>query len=537
MYKHFIRIALSVLVIAPLLVACTDDKYDLNKLDTTVTLFEDGVSMPIGGTSLITLKEILQQAGVSMDNFVTDPDGTYRFSYSGNFAEAFSIPGTSFSDIEETSIDYAINVPGEYAGISTSLPGVPDEIDLGGVFGNGPIKFDAELPQYVSDVKYADVSSTATLTLTMNQPVYVKKGFEITFPEAMEMELASPSEDYSFTGSTLKFEKDVKLTSSVYTINLNLKRIKTEGLVSGGKIVVDKTINANGSSSVRKEDYSTVPSSINFHLNFAVAPITISKVNASVDYSYATVINKDLNEDLYQLNKEGIYVSFADPTLSLNITNGCPVAVNFNAAMDMLKNDVVVKKQTLETAKAIPAGGKLDSNYKLTELTGVTPDVIRADFDVNTDAGFIDLTLGSNYSFEGGYTFSTAISVDPSTHVVYETNPINLGLDNKGDAKVTISMDVINSLPLSMVLTVIGVDANGNRTGNLATSSAIQPGTVEAPVTTKLDIDLDLQKTVSANSIILQIDLLGTSNSTALGERQGVQIKNIVAKLPNGLTI
>ena len=46
---------------ALLLSSCVNDKYDLSKeIDTSLSLFEDGISMPVGSTDTIFMKQIIE---------------------------------------------------------------------------------------------------------------------------------------------------------------------------------------------------------------------------------------------------------------------------------------------------------------------------------------------------------------------------------------------------------------------------------------------------------------------------------------------
>ena len=65
--------------------SCVNNKYELSEenLDMNVTVFQEGVSLPLGSSSPVSLKQILEMAELSdeMKDYILHGNDGYSFSY------------------------------------------------------------------------------------------------------------------------------------------------------------------------------------------------------------------------------------------------------------------------------------------------------------------------------------------------------------------------------------------------------------------------------------------------------------------------
>lgn len=99
-------VALSFLILA---VSCVNKKYELSeeKINTEVTVFQEGVTIPLGSTAQITLESLVSMLDEETQKMLQDLEGAYMFSMSDTYdltadiQEAFS----SFGALESISMD------------------------------------------------------------------------------------------------------------------------------------------------------------------------------------------------------------------------------------------------------------------------------------------------------------------------------------------------------------------------------------------------------------------------------------------------
>lgn len=141
--------ALLSIVLLALVNACTMlPEYDvnINEIDTEVSVFEDGLTLPLGSTNKVVLSSLLNSAGESIDEFLkTDPaTGALVLSYEGSASlgeQLQQLDLSSISNVDGISISKDFNyhlgdlnvenfsVPAQNYDVSVAFTGV-ESVDL-----------------------------------------------------------------------------------------------------------------------------------------------------------------------------------------------------------------------------------------------------------------------------------------------------------------------------------------------------------------------------------------------------------------------
>lgn len=136
------------LVLLLLGTACTIvPEYDVNikEIDTEVSVFEEGLTLPLGSTNKVVLSSLLNSAGESIDEFLkTDADGVLVLKYDGSVSLAEQLQKldlSSIASVDGISIDQSFNyhlgdinadnfkVPAQNFNVSVPFTGV-ESVDL-----------------------------------------------------------------------------------------------------------------------------------------------------------------------------------------------------------------------------------------------------------------------------------------------------------------------------------------------------------------------------------------------------------------------
>ena len=70
--------------------SCTDKNYDLSKLNTEITVGGDSLTVPVGETAKLTMKDLLGDEAVSF--LQTAEDGSYKITVSDQMNGSSSLP-------------------------------------------------------------------------------------------------------------------------------------------------------------------------------------------------------------------------------------------------------------------------------------------------------------------------------------------------------------------------------------------------------------------------------------------------------------
>ena len=119
-----ILVAMSVAAfgVSTLVTSCVNRDYELteDKINTEVTIFQDGFTFPLGKTAPITLGSLMDQYGQDLKDFLENEDGKYGFSYADSLSltdtiayiqknleniEAFTIEEEFSFDLSSVTLD------------------------------------------------------------------------------------------------------------------------------------------------------------------------------------------------------------------------------------------------------------------------------------------------------------------------------------------------------------------------------------------------------------------------------------------------
>ena len=264
-----------------------DDRYSLDNIkdvDTEVTVFEDGLTIPlVQSTAKITVDSILRKAGVDDSSFgdylKQEADGSYYLSYETQFSLKESINDLDLSDLLDISpVDYSQSVSYELSSLDpSSLKTDPQAFSSEEELEVVSFKL-GEFAPYTSNTVIFDKETVNTLSATAKYTGLT----QITLPDT---DLAVSSGDAEIKGT--------KLSDKIESIDeINMKKgsqIKVEislpdAIFTAGEITPDVKIDlsnvltlADGTGSLDCSSMVLSPSN-----KFAVSKtFAVSKLNAA----------------------------------------------------------------------------------------------------------------------------------------------------------------------------------------------------------------------------------------------------------------
>lgn len=254
------------------------------------------------------------------------------------------------------------------------------------------------------------------------------------------------------------------------------------------------------------------------------------------------------------LDDENLKVEFSGLEVSLGIDSQLPVAAKVSTGVDLLKSGSVTHHYEVNNLSIVPGknafvfnetgnGSAQDVEYQalpgLEKLFSPVPDkLIVNDFQVDipesgqTGVFPVSCTIraDSPIAFSAFSACTISIPVDNA----------ELNLDQIGLKKAVISMDAYNSVPLSFSLKATALDGNGGRLEGISarTDVPIAAGTVDSPAHTPLKVTL-MAEDLRFKGVILELHA-ASSQSVAgvhLNRNQGLELKNLVISLPDGIVV
>ena len=235
--------------------ACSEDEnynLDVVTIDQTFTLFQDGLTIPLGSSERIRLDTLIGRYSPEASDYLKkNEDGSYAFCYNGSLSSEDilkdlaidvtpSIDGITFSetfdyktsDLDRDNpgldLDYSYtftlaDIPAElknlqeivlddaFINMTATLDGLPE-----GAAGDCDVDIDVQLPSFVSPSVIPIKGKVTDGSFTM-PPVKIEKISNIEIPESGKIDLT-----ISFTGRISAASKDADLSQFAETITVTL---------------------------------------------------------------------------------------------------------------------------------------------------------------------------------------------------------------------------------------------------------------------------------------------------------------------------
>lgn len=166
--------------------SCVNKDYELSedKINTNVTIFQDGLTLPIGKTAPITMGELFAMLDQETQDMLKNPDGKYGIHYSGTFDISDSLAAIK----NQLKIDmFSIDENFSFDLSNVSLDGVEFK---GQVISPAPVDISSMLN--IPQIALPEVKNS--LSLSANVPAPSASGLDLDFAElgtVQHMEFAS----------------------------------------------------------------------------------------------------------------------------------------------------------------------------------------------------------------------------------------------------------------------------------------------------------------------------------------------------------
>ena len=325
--------------------SCVNKEYDINKdIVTDATLFE-GVALPVGDIKKIGIHDILFGNESEVTGLYVNENGDYQIDFtSGEFSTSLDVPEFSLEGIrlEDQTITFGTN---GYAGMDTSmLPAFTiaySDIVPGGLQFNMDISLDTEVPSEIVSVSdiYLDASLSCNFEVTEGV-LYVKKGFELTFPDYITISEGNGASDYEVVDShIIRFIKDTAVnSSSPLSLDMNFDAISVPSdffvTKSDGSrwLQVNDVVKVNGDFYIKSQDFSVVPELVKLVIFVEMDKLEVVEANVSMDMNLEIQDEEFDLSDIPEIMKgDNVCIDLYNPMIYMGVGNTSPFSFLINA--------------------------------------------------------------------------------------------------------------------------------------------------------------------------------------------------------------
>lgn len=566
-------------------ISCVNEEYDLEKeINTDIQILEN-ISMPVGDVAKITIDQILSENGELSSSVWKDDNSDMNINlYQDRLSSSFDVSNSfSLTNVEFEGIYIHLNT-GPLAGMNTTS--VPDQeisfssLNAGKPFvASQPIDFECSLPSGIQDVRSVDLNAiirchfmTGAYPAENQTRITVKKGFEIEFPECITIGKACNTVNYSIIdGHRIRFDSDVVLEKEKM---LEIQILLDEIVVPAGSVTDNGTryilsfqdsIEMTGDFSFNTSDIDVIPQQLSFIFSsdIPVLPVLSADVKLDVDMSIPDQ-EMEINEIPDMFKGDNICADLYNPSISLTVTNSTPLP--FTLETDIIGYDASGKSVTLslDETDGLSSAPNSVSQYLVSRretqagpgtiniVKPVIGDLIRSipekmavrNCKINIPSEYVTVEVGKKYEASVEYAVTSPLSFGENLSLVITQEIENLGLTlEAGINSAMIELNLINSIPVDFELSAICLDALGNEdeSTRLSIDKTIKAGSHLSPSVNPLKLEIrDSDGRLNVDALRMTLHAKAPAAEfigVPLNANQGIEIKDIVLTLPEGIII
>lgn len=575
--SKFYLSCVAILALSTTFIAC-DNSYDLSKDINTDINVGSNFQIPVGKTDTIFLKRIIKPG----DNLTVNNSGIYEISTNGNFNSKTDVINTvSVTGLDPIFRD--IVIPLNNSSRTRAITGT-----INTNFENtSSYTVDVKLPTEVKSLSYAQFSANGSAPVNTSISISINnfpagvdeisfKGMKIEFPEIFMVgsnnshivNVADFSVKKSSNANSAKI--DIPIQGISIPSNLEDKYIvhRSDG---NAYLVINADLKISSNISIPYDQSQINASSITLKFAYDVPPTSITKVggtlvpNVNIDEYLAlndlpdfikdqnssfvpnnVVFNLLITNPIEMPLSTDIYI--APATASGTISDGTKVKIPLTNIPPSSTTNYVIsnKEQSVGAGQINVICPELPSLFKkVPDGFAITTDKITASSNNNQQS----ISLGRDYTINGDYNINIPFSFS-NLKILYTDSIDDLVSDLKDVSNKTnyiaVTAKALNTIPTELQISVKLHDINGNELNGIEvnlTKFIIAPATDGQGK--ESDLEIILKEKDNSKDLELLDKIVYTVSATALDGQTNLDlkptqyliIKNILAKLPKGLTI
>lgn len=483
---------------------CVDDKYDLSDIDTTSRFTVNDLTVPVN------LSEIRLENVVDLDDNdliekeIIDGQERYAIVQGGEIAPTEFNIGSVHVDaphIEGTNIHVGLS------GLPNVTPGtyipIPVDLDINLFENSQPTLVDYSFEMHnvhealkkLNDVKTVNpievkvVLSVPSELLGANNTISFRD-LKLQLPWGM---MVVPNSGYTYTSDGEKGILTVPELAvgsdgkAVLTLQATGLELGSKGVVENGNLGIAGQVGVLEGKLHLSVQGITLPSSLDISTSYSVSSFDLKSFGGDIDYNMDAIhIDPISLNDLPDfLDSPETNIVIANPQILVSIKNPVgkyglvgkgmiSLVSNFKTDSKDYNSDtfqLVGDESKLAFCTGadgyvtVPFNGLRDVLTSGQEGSGLPTSIEVNINDINFAGTVQDFPLGDLGSAEGDYSFKAPLGFGYGSVVVYETTQDGWGGDDLDDVninKIHLRATCTTNLPVSIHLTIIPVDKNGN---------------------------------------------------------------------------
>lgn len=489
---------------------CTDNDFDLSKIDTTIGIGGNGLTLPTNSTENIMLDDFLE---LNNSDLVSIADnGDYMFHKEGDDCTP-AHPNIDKVVVTSQGINnnfkVVVTVPPSALLSGRKLSKRAKKIDLIKAGGKvAEFEYVGNAPKEIEELTSAGVAAPVTIRVNLSNDLkgFVPKFKELTLqiPSYMHLNITSCSPNsYSYnpktgkitltdvsTASNIVIEGMVNMLDFKATPTTNNKLTFVANKKNEGKVNMKGEIETSISFDEINANVTSIPSDLHLSAVMSMDDITITSAKGKFnpDIDLGNLGNIEINDVPDFLTGDEVNVNLHNPIIELKI--GSDIAVTGKVSGTIVatfdngkpNRSVDIPKMTIKpnanTRICIckHKEGVNATNYdevvevpNLSDIFATIPKTIKFNADASADATQeAEVKLGHQYTITPKYNITAPLAFDAGANISY-TDSFDGWNEDIEDCEfaegtyIELTADIENKLPAYLDVNADAIDVDGNK--------------------------------------------------------------------------
>ena len=485
--------------------ACTDDKYDLGDLDTTIGVGSDeGLTLPMSSTKEILLDDLLELN--NNESVFIKENGDYVFKQSSGDVAPVHPTIDKIAVIDQGSAEFPVvldvDLPADLTPlVGEIIAGTANEIPSAVIY---TLEYRGEKPAEINSLETVNTEGRFSVNINFSESLsrFIPnfKSFQIEFPSYMEIGLPQEfATEFEVKGHVLQAKNGVS-TRKGLNLDVNITKLTFDGnelkmdddqIVMEGSVKVamawDDIVVGSATlgelrldSKLEIENLAIVGATGSFSPKIELNDLGSVTIGALPDF----LTNENVNVDLYNpqivvsIKSDLSVPGYLEGTLVAHKKDGLNVAVNIpkvkiNAAeenggvshiMICRRNenipDTITDMAVVDDLSAIIEALPYVNTISFNAIAGATP------------VSGSQIELGKAYTVKPSYSIEAPIAFAENARIVYSDkldgwNDDIQDYEFADEAYLRVTADIENRIPAYLTMAAHAINLSGNKIDNL----------------------------------------------------------------------
>lgn len=558
--------------------SCVNDKYDLSgNIDKSMTIFENGISFPVGNSDTITMGQLIEiddEDQIKVDKTTGNYYLYQKQKTENDLSLKIESSAINVGNTEEFVVDVEAENPYHN---NPDLPELPEGkfvLPIIGENGSDLSMNSNEIATEILNIKNITTTPTKLRIIvkaenlsSYSDKLYFDDDFRINLPADLicqdERIVKEGNKQYLKLGGLHISEN----TPFYYDLDVYGCYFGESGVdIVDGSIDRQYRINAEGSfylTSLKKTDEELIKMSVNIatdglYMNIVSAELkaapTIDPVEDKVDF--------DLSSMPEFLQGDDIVLNLAHAAIKVDIDGNIPMDVFMSGKFASYKDGSLIEDASFGvTGEQLVLQDNTDNRFLFTSNPAETasgyktvyvenmnnlfyklPDQLDFRVDAKADKdNYYTVNLGENNDIQIEYEANIPLKFGKDLAINYaETIDIDLEDENSIETESIMLKGVLtNSIPMNVSISAVPVDEYGEEISGVTidiTPSQLTSGDNELSIVAGSDNGGNILESLKGIKLNLSIENDGTDD-IQLNENQYILLKKVQLRLPEGITI